>query len=301
MVIGIVIVAWTMLIWKQREVRNSSAQEEPEQPQNLQPIALSSLETASNDVVPSVQSVPVSDGAPTVPENNLSTPLAIDLYAKNQSLNLEQTRAFTIVANHSLVRHEQPLRMFLSGAGGTGKSRVINTLVDFFRIRNESRRLRLCSFTGVAAQNIGGMTLHTALSLHQRTTSRTGTTSGTYNQQSELSQMWEKVDYLFIDEVSMIGCDLMLTIHDALVDAKGNTAPFGGINIIFAGDFAQLPPVCASRLFSRMKPKSSLLLSFCSSKCGKPVRKTLVLLSCYPDFAKAVKASTRTVGTRRSL
>jgi hypothetical protein len=60
--------------------------------------------------------------------------------------------------------------------------------------------------------------------------------------------MWEGVDYLFIDEISMIGCSLLYNISEALIEAKGNTSPFGGINVIFAGDFAQLPPVGDIRL-----------------------------------------------------
>ncbi|KAI0038037.1 hypothetical protein FA95DRAFT_1461306, partial [Auriscalpium vulgare] len=83
-------------------------------------------------------------------------------------LNTEQARAFQIVAEHSLVGNAAPLRMFLSGPGGTGKSRVINALVEYFKQRGEERRLRLCAYTGVAARNIGGMTLHSALSLNQR-------------------------------------------------------------------------------------------------------------------------------------
>ena len=60
--------------------------------------------------------------------------------------------------------------------------------------------------------------------------------------------MWEDVDYLFVDEISMIGCALLYNISEALVEAKGNSSPFGGINVIFAGDFAQLPPVGETRL-----------------------------------------------------
>ena len=60
--------------------------------------------------------------------------------------------------------------------------------------------------------------------------------------------MWEGVDFLFIDEVSMIGCKLLHHISEALIQAKGNSSPFGGINIIFAGDFAQLPPVGETHL-----------------------------------------------------
>ncbi|KAG2030252.1 hypothetical protein BDR03DRAFT_814261, partial [Suillus americanus] len=53
----------------------------------------------------------------------------------------------------------------------------------------------------------------------------------------------------------MISCDFLTKIHDALVDAKGNTAPFGGINIIFAGDFAQLSPVSGKQLYAHLDLK----------------------------------------------
>ncbi|KAI1781880.1 hypothetical protein LXA43DRAFT_838977, partial [Ganoderma leucocontextum] len=83
-------------------------------------------------------------------------------------LNTEQRRAFEIIARHSLESNHEPLRMYLGGVGGTGKSRVIHALTDFFRKRNEGRRLRLASYTGIAALNIGGVTLHAALNLGQR-------------------------------------------------------------------------------------------------------------------------------------
>ncbi|TDL18178.1 hypothetical protein BD410DRAFT_728772, partial [Rickenella mellea] len=84
------------------------------------------------------------------------------------TLNAEQARAFRIVAEHSTGRRLSPLRMYLGGAGGTGKSRVINALKEFFARSRQERRLRLTSFTGVAARNISGMTLHSALLLNQR-------------------------------------------------------------------------------------------------------------------------------------
>lgn len=170
----------------------------------------------------------------------------ISAIIKEYNLNAEQARAFQIVSGHSLKTRPDPLRMYLGGPGGTGKSRVINALKDFFERRNQGRRFRLASYTGVAAKNISGMTLHTALSLNQRSK---GTRGKTHH---DLVAMWEGVDYLFIDEVSMIGCNLMLQISEALTEAKGNTSAFGGISIIFAGDFAQLPPVGQNRLFGHV-------------------------------------------------
>ena len=57
--------------------------------------------------------------------------------------------------------------MYLGGAGGTGKSRVITAVKEFFQRRQQDRHFRLSSYTGVAAKNISGMTLHAALSLNQ--------------------------------------------------------------------------------------------------------------------------------------
>ncbi|KAJ6447541.1 hypothetical protein C8R45DRAFT_755374, partial [Mycena sanguinolenta] len=50
----------------------------------------------------------------------------------------------------------------------------------------------------------------------------------------------------------MIGCGLLCDISEALSIAKGNTDSFGGISIIFAGDFCQLPPVGQTRLYARL-------------------------------------------------
>jgi len=124
---------------------------------------------------------------------------------------------------------------------------VIATLTDYFTDCGEDRRLRLTSFTGIAAKNINGTTLHTALALNQ---GRKSHRKGKGKAKTDLIAMWLGVDYLFVDEVSMIGCYLLLQIHEALVDTKGYTEPFSGVSMIFAGDFAQLPPVSQTKLFS---------------------------------------------------
>jgi len=167
------------------------------------------------------------------------------------TLNTEQTRAFRIISEHSMQIKPDPLRMYIGGPGGTGKTRVIHALTEFFQRRHQDRRFRLTSYTGVAARNIQGMTLHSALCLNQR--------SGKHSKlrtHRDIVAMWEGVDYLFVDEVSMIGCNFLLQISETLTEAKGNTSAFGGINIIFCGDFAQLPPVGETRLFAHLNTRS---------------------------------------------
>ncbi|KAG1752431.1 uncharacterized protein EDB91DRAFT_1031396, partial [Suillus paluster] len=120
-------------------------------------------------------------------------------FTTDWNLNEEQRRAFCLIAEHSYLSNPDPLRMFLGGPAGTGKSRVINALKAFFIQRNQGQRFRLASFMGVAARNISGMTSHSALLLNQRKSSTANSKT-----KRDLTAMWEDVHYLFIDEVSMI-------------------------------------------------------------------------------------------------
>ena len=160
------------------------------------------------------------------------------------SLNTDQQHTFYIIANHANECSPNPLRMYVGGEAGTGKSRLIHAVTEFFMRSGMARRLRLTSYMGVAARNIKGMTLHAALQLSQRKRSAKTT--------NDLIAMWQGVEYLFIDEVLMIGCAFLAQLSESLSIAKGNSQPFGGISIIFSGDFAQLPPVAQTRLFSHI-------------------------------------------------
>ncbi|KZO98157.1 hypothetical protein CALVIDRAFT_462195, partial [Calocera viscosa TUFC12733] len=59
----------------------------------------------------------------------------------------------------------------------------------------------------------------------------------------------------------MVGCELMYQVNEALCAAKGRQEPFGGISIIFAGDFAQLPPVKQVRLYAHVLGKNGRWLA----------------------------------------
>ena len=53
-----------------------------------------------------------------------------------------------------------------------------------------------------------------------------------------------------IDEISMVGADMLLTIHRRLCDIMDSDEPFEGLSILAVGDMMQLPPVAQSPVYA---------------------------------------------------
>jgi hypothetical protein len=169
----------------------------------------------------------------------------IELVVQKFKLNTEQERAFRIVANHATIGNPTQLKMYLGGMGGTGKSQVLKALIEFFKDRNESHRIIIVAPTGSAAALLNGSTYHSVLNIGSDR-ARNDITS-----QSNVRERLDGVDYIFLDEISMVACHELYQISASLAKARNMTeTPFGGLNMIFAGDFAQLKPVFGSPLYS---------------------------------------------------
>lgn len=164
-----------------------------------------------------------------------------DTQVKDEKLNEEQERAFRIITNHSTVAvQQQQLLMYIAGMGGTGKTKVINTVIESFRLRDQQYRVLVVAPTGTAAALLGGCTYQSLLGMRESG----GSDRITERTLSIIREKLEGVDYIFFDEVSMLSKRDMTKIHTRLCLALNDSVrPFGGMNMIFAGDFAQLPPV----------------------------------------------------------
>jgi thymidylate kinase len=87
------------------------------------------------------------------------------------SLNIDQERAFRIIANHASTEKPGQLIMYIGGMAGTGKSQVIKALTAFFEKRNESHRIVITAPTGTAAALVGGSTYHSILGINDKSAS----------------------------------------------------------------------------------------------------------------------------------
>ena len=135
------------------------------------------------------------------------------------------------------------LLMFLGGCGGSGKSRVIESFIDFSRRWYAASLVTVTATSGIAAMLIGGSTLHSALGI--------GTQSKPPKPSQKLIKTWSHIGILIIDEISMMRAALLDLLDTRLKQLKTrNNKIFGGIHIVFSGDFYQLPPVGTSVISS---------------------------------------------------
>jgi len=154
------------------------------------------------------------------------------------TLNEAQQRVFRIVAYHTLGRSKvgPQLRLGVFGEGGTGKSRLIAAIRAWFAVLSRQNELVVTAPTGTAAFNVAGITLHSAgnLPIGKQKKKKIG------NKRKD----WTDRQYLIVDEVSMMDCKMLVNLDTNLKEAKHRHDDyFGGINIIFMGDFLQLATV----------------------------------------------------------
>ena len=133
--------------------------------------------------------------------------------------------------------------IFITGPGGTGKTYLIKAIVAHAKENNKA--FKVTALTGCAAilLECAATTLHAFAGI--------GLATGTIqqvidrvvkNRHKKLN--WQKIDTLMVDEVSMLSLKLIQILDKIGRKVKKQpNKPFGGIQIIFSGDFYQLPPV----------------------------------------------------------
>ena len=133
------------------------------------------------------------------------------------------------------------LNVCITGGAGTGKSFLIGEISSALR---EKRHLAVTAMTGSAALLIRGTTLHRRLSLRlaKGTAAEIAHNISKYRRFTAYYDILE-LDLLIIDECSMLNDALFDKVSRVLQILRGNSKPFGGIQVVLVGDLYQLPPV----------------------------------------------------------
>lgn len=157
-----------------------------------------------------------------------------------EHLTDEQRKAYQAVVDGKSI--------FLTGPGGTGKSFLLKTLYETIP-ETTGKHIAITAMTGCAALLIGrfAKTLHSwaGIGLGRDPPSTLAASIKKYSRykKSKAWYRWLDTDILIIDEVSMLTPELLGKLDSIARLLRNCNKPMGGMQIVFVGDFYQLPPV----------------------------------------------------------
>jgi len=153
--------------------------------------------------------------------------------SEEPTFSTEQTNAFDL--------YDKGENVFLTGPGGTGKSFLIKKMIEHAKVKGKS--CVVCAMTGCAAVLLecNASTIHSWSGVGMMK-GDDETIFRRITKNKELRQHW-KTNILIVDEVSMMSKRMFELLNAIAKRVRGNTSPFGGMQVIFVGDFFQLPPV----------------------------------------------------------
>lgn len=170
-----------------------------------------------------------------------------DLNAIIMQLTSCQKRIMNYVMSHYNKPSQSPLRLFITGGGGVGKSYLTKVIIEWLRLCHSLQSgqdpVVVTAPTGTAACAIKGSTLHSTLVLPVQHGKEPEFLKASAKTLKRLRDVFCRVHTIIIDEISMVSSRLLSYVDRRLREIKDNNEPFGGLNMIVIGDFFQLRPV----------------------------------------------------------
>jgi len=137
--------------------------------------------------------------------------------------------------------------LFLTGPAGTGKSVTLNKVIEF--CESKGIKYGVTATTGTAAFLIGGKTLHSFLGIGLAKETAKEIFEYVRYKLSHIANKLRNITVLIIDEISMLEDELFIKISQFLSFIRRDPKPFGGLHVVFTGDFCQLEPVSGGYCF----------------------------------------------------
>ena len=130
--------------------------------------------------------------------------------------------------------------VFLTGSAGSGKTYTLNQYINYLRARRVP--VAVTASTGIAATHMNGTTIHSwsGIGIKDELSERDLTN---LSRKQFLADRLKDTAVLIIDEISMLHAKQLNVVNEVLKHVRKNDTAFGGIQVVVAGDFFQLPPI----------------------------------------------------------
>merc|ERR1711942_344274 len=163
-----------------------------------------------------------------------------------------------LIARKGKIPYPRAPLLLVHGGAGSGKSTLINVIaqsVHQMMLRDgddlDCPYVLLSAFTGTAAANIEGQTVHTLFSFNFGADFM----SLSDKKRDEKRNLYKNLTVLIIDEISLVDADMLYKIDLRLREIKQMGVPFGNVAIFVLGDLMQLRPVSGRFIF--LDPRNS--------------------------------------------
>lgn len=168
--------------------------------------------------------------------------------------------------------------IFFTGSAGTGKSVLLKSIIKALKLKYGPGGLAVTASTGLAACNIGGITVHSFAGIGLGKGSVEDLIK-TVRKNRKAVNRWNSIQALVIDEVSMIDGRLFDKIDWVSRNIRRkHKLPFGGIQIVICGDFYQLPPVSKAEIRpDGTEHREEALFAFESESWKSSIKSTIIL------------------------
>jgi ATP-dependent DNA helicase PIF1 len=190
--------------------------------------------------------------------------------------------------------------ILLTGSSGTGKSYLLKYVKNW--ANTSDYNIAICSTTGSSALLINGKTLHSYLGIGLAKKSPSQLYEDLRKKNIKILQRILKLDILVIDEISMVDTLFFEKVNEFLQIVRENNLYFGGIQLIFSGDFCQLPPVNGDYCFKSDIWKNMNIQVILLTKIMRQddpefidILEKLKWGNCTPEIIKKLKTLKKTV------
>ena len=154
--------------------------------------------------------------------------------------------------------------VFLTGRAGAGKTFVLNKYIEY--LKKNRVPVAITASTGIAATHLGGTTIHSwsGIGIKDKITKQD---IDKLLKKSYLKKHYLETSVLIIDEISMLHAHQLDLINQLCQIFRQDLRPFGGMQIVLAGDFFQLPPVAKQGEEARFVIESNIWQSMSLRIC----------------------------------